>query len=179
LLTASRMESTGIEVEFVPTNVRDVVESALTPFERAGLDVKWSGTYEVVSTDGARLRHVLINLISNATRHGGDQIGVEVSSREDTVDIEVWDNGEGVPEDQIEKLFDRFIHNDAAPLLTGSVGLGLAVASRLTTMLGGRLVYQRYGGKTYFIVNVPAAVAIEDGPDEAKSVADVIREMSA
>jgi len=179
LLTASRMESTGIEVEFVPTNVRDVVESALTPFGRAGLDVKWSGTDEVVSTDGARLRHVLINLISNAARHGGDQIGVEVSSPEDTVDIEVWDNGEGVPEDQIENLFDRFIHNDAAPLLTGSVGLGLAVASRLTTMLGGRLVYQRYGGKTYFIVNVPAAVAAEDVFAEPEPVADVIREMSA
>ncbi|MCZ6739858.1 MAG: ATP-binding protein, partial [Actinobacteria bacterium] len=97
----------------------------------------------------------------------------------DTVDIEVWDNGQGVPEDQVEKLFDRFIHKDAAPLLTGSVGLGLAIASRLTTMLGGRLAYQRFAGKTYFTVNVPAAVAAQgDDAIESESVADVIREMS-
>lgn len=179
LLTASRMESSGIEVDMAPTNIREVVESAITPFERAGLEVKLSATDATVSTDAGRLRHILINLISNAARHGGDKIGVEVSLAGDTVDIEVWDNGQGVPEDQVEKLFDRFIHKDAAPLLTGSVGLGLAIASRLTTMLGGRLAYQRFAGKTYFIVNVPAAVAAPgDDAIESESVADVIREMS-
>jgi signal transduction histidine kinase len=179
LLAASRMESTGIEVEMAPTNVRDVVESAIVPFKRAGLEIRWSATDATVSTDGARLRHILINLISNAARHGGDQIGVEVSPAGDTVDIEVWDSGDGVPEDQVEKLFDRFIHKGAAPLLTGSVGLGLAVASRLTTMLEGRLAYQRFGGKTYFIVNVPVAVAAQgDYAMQSESVADVIREMS-
>ncbi len=179
LLTASRMESSAIEVDMAPTNIREVVESAITPFERAGLEVTLSATDATVSTDAGRLRHILINLISNAARHGGDKIGVEVSLAGDTVDIEVWDNGQGVPEDQVEKLFDRFIHNDAAPLLTGSVGLGLAIASRLTTMLGGRLVYQRFAGKTYFIVNVPAAVAAQgDDAIQSESVADVIREMS-
>ena len=171
LLTASRMESSGIEVDMAPTNIREVVESAITPFERAGLEVTLSATDATVSTDAGRLRHILINLISNAARHGGDKIGVEVSLAGDTVDIEVWDNGQGVPEDQVEKLFDRFIHKDAAPLLTGSVGLGLAIASRLTTMLGGRLAYQRFAGKTYFIVNVPAAVAAPgDDAIESESV---------
>ena len=179
LLTASRMESTGIEIELTPTNVRDVIESAITPYERAGFGITWTPTDVAVMTDGARLRQVLINLISNAARHGGGQIGVEVSSTEDTVEIGVWDNGGGVPEDQIERLFDRFIHNDAAPLLTGSVGLGLAVASRLSSMLDGGLVYQRYGEKTYFIVSVPAVGAAEDVFAEPESVADVIREMSA
>ena len=179
LLAASRMESSGIEVDMAPTNIREVVESAITPFERAGLEITLSATDATVSTDAGRLRHILINLISNAARHGGEKIGVEVSQTGDTVDIEVWDNGQGVPEDKVEKLFDRFIHKDAAPLLTGSVGLGLAIASRLTTMLGGRLAYQRFAGKTYFIVNVPAAVAAQgDDAIESASVADVIQEMS-
>lgn len=179
LLTASRMDSSGIEVDLAPTNVRDVVESAITPFQRAGLAIEWSATDVAVSTDAGRLRHILINLLSNAARHGGDKIGIEVSQAGDTVGIEVWDNGRGVSEDQIEKLFDRFIHNGAAPLLTGSVGLGLAIASRLATMLGGRLAYQRYAGKTYFIVNLPVlAPAQGDDAIESESVADVIREMS-
>jgi signal transduction histidine kinase len=179
LLTGSRMDSSGIEVDLAPTNVRDVVESAITPFQRAGLAIEWSATDAAVSTDAGRLRHILINLLSNAARHGGDKIGIEVSQAGDTVGIEVWDNGRGVSEDQIEKLFDRFIHNGAAPLLTGSVGLGLAIASRLATMLGGRLAYQRYAGKTYFIVNLPVlAPAQGDDAIESESVADVIREMS-
>jgi len=179
LLAASRMESSGIEIEMSSTNVRDIVESAITPFERAGLDIKWSPTDAIVNTDAARLRHVLINLISNAAKHGGGIIGVEVSPADETVDIEVWDNGPGVPEEQVEKLFDRFIHNGAAPLLTGTIGLGLAVASRLTSMLSGRLVYQRFSGKSYFIVNVPAVVRSPEGAaDGSKSVAEAIRAMS-
>ena len=178
LLAASRMESTGIEVEMTPTSLRDVVESAVTPFERAGLTIKRPIKDATAMTDGARLRHVLVNLLSNAARHGGEAIGIEISPGEDTVDIEVWDNGPGVPEDQVETLFERFIHAGAAPLLTGTIGLGLAVASRLTSLLTGRLSYQRFANKTYFIVSVPVAATKPEATDR-ESVADVIRAMSS
>ncbi|MEX1124664.1 MAG: HAMP domain-containing sensor histidine kinase [Acidimicrobiia bacterium] len=180
LLAAARIDSTGVQVEFAPTRVTDVVESAVIPFLRAGLEVKRSGGEAWVSTDAARLRHVIINLVSNAARHGGDNIGIEVSGGEGVVDIEVWDDGPGVPEDQVEKLFERFIHNGAAPLLTGSIGLGLAVASRLTSLLGGKLSYQRFVGKTYFIVSLPSLEEVADHQeDHQDSVATMIRAMSA
>ncbi|HEY6629082.1 MAG TPA: HAMP domain-containing sensor histidine kinase, partial [Acidimicrobiia bacterium] len=180
LLAAARIDSTGVQVEFAPTRISDVVESAVTPFLRAGLQVKRSGGEAWVSTDAARLRHVVVNLLSNAARHGGNQIGIEVSGGEGVVDIEVWDDGAGVPEDKVEKLFERFIHNGSAPLLTGSVGLGLAVASRLTALLGGKLSYQRFVGKTYFIVSLPGLEQVADGEASPHdSVAEVVRAMSA
>jgi signal transduction histidine kinase len=183
LLAAARIDSTGVSVEMAPTRITDVVESAVTPFLRAGLEVKRSGGEAWVSTDAARLRHVIVNLLSNAARHGGDNIGIEVSDGEGVVDIEVWDDGPGVPEEQVAKLFERFIHNGAAPLLTGSVGLGLAVASRLTSLLGGKLAYQRFVGKTYFIVSLPAMQVVAEAEDNShqprESVADKIRAMSA
>ena len=179
LLTASRMESTGIEIESVATRLQDIVESAITPFERAGLEITRDPTDVVVKTDGARLRHVLVNLLSNAARHGGPKIGIEVSATDDDVDIEVWDTGPGVPEDQIAKLFERFMHKGAAPLLAGSVGLGLAIASRLTAMLGGKLSYQRFGAKSYFVVRVPAVVKADEVDEASPSVAEAIRAMSA
>lgn len=179
LLAASRMESTGIEVEMAPTRAVDVVESAITPFERAGLKIRRPSDDATVVTDGARLRHIVVNLLSNAARHGGQTIGVEISPGDDSVDIEVWDDGPGVPEEQIENLFDRFIHNGAAPLLTGTIGLGLAVASRLASMLDGRLTYQRFGGKTYFIMSVPVVADSAGQPAEQESIADVIRAMSS
>ena len=180
LLAAARIDSTGVQVEHAPTRISDVVESAVTPFSRAGLEVKRSGGEAWVSTDAARLRHVIVNLLSNAARHGGDNIGIEVSGGEGVVDIEVWDDGPGVPEEQVEKLFERFIHNGAAPLLTGSIGLGLAVASRLTSLLGGKLSYQRFVGKTYFIVSLPGLEQVaEEVKDSQESVAEMIRAMSA
>ncbi|HEX5694841.1 MAG TPA: histidine kinase dimerization/phospho-acceptor domain-containing protein, partial [Acidimicrobiia bacterium] len=120
LLAAARLESTGIGIELAPTRVSDVVSSALLPFQRAGLVVKRSREEAVVATDAARLRHVLINLISNAARHGGPNVGVEVSTGDGVVDIEVWDDGSGVPDDQLEKLFETFVHNGAATLMTGT-----------------------------------------------------------
>ena len=180
LLTASRLESTGIEIDMAPTRLGDIVESAITPFERAGLEVSRNLANFTLSTDGVRLRHIVVNLLSNAARHGGDTIGIEVTRGDDMVDIEVWDNGEGVSEEKLEKLFDRFIHSGAEPLLTGSVGLGLAVASRLASMLGGRLSYQRFSGKTYFTLNLP--VGVESGAEavgDDESVADMIKALSA
>jgi two-component system sensor histidine kinase KdpD len=133
-----------------------------------------------LSTDAARLRHVVVNLLSNAIRHGGGRVGVEVTEAEDRVEIEVWDDGPGVPEGMIEKLFDPFIHGGTAPLLTGSVGLGLAVASRIAALLGGAVRYQRFGSKSYFVISLPmeeTEVIVDAGPQ--RSVADMIRSLSS
>lgn len=159
LLAASRLESTGVEVDLGSTSVDDVVQSAILPFERAGLKVAWEGTSATALADAARLRHVIVNLLSNAARHGGSNVGVEVVAEEETVDVEVWDDGQGVPEDHEKRMFDRFVHDGSAPLLTGSIGLGLAVAARLTALMNGALQYRRFGGKTYFVVSLPAPVS--------------------
>ena len=179
LLAASRLESTGVEIELAPTRVQDVVEAAVTPFERAGLEIRREPTLALAMADAARLRHVLINLLSNSARHGGDVCGVEVTSGDGSVDIEVWDNGPGVPEDIAESLFEPFIHDGDKSLLTGSVGLGLAVAARLTSLMGGSLQYQRYGGKTYFIVTLPIAEMSSVTEDDDVSVASMIRALSS
>jgi len=179
LLAASRLESIGVEIEMAPTRVSSVVESAIVPFERAGQAVSWTATSDMVIADAARLRHILVNLISNAVRHGGPSVGIEVSSGEGNVDIEVWDNGPGVSEDRLASLFERFAHQGSAPLLTGSVGLGLAVASRLTNKLDGQLTYQRFGDRTYFVVSLPTYLPETGDEPEAESVSEVIRAMSS
>lgn len=181
LLAVARLESTGIQIEMSPTHVAEVVDSAVLPFDRAGMKVSRAGGDAVVSTDAARLRHVLINLISNAARHGGPNVGIEVSVGEGVVDIEVWDDGPGVPDDRLENLFDTFIHNGRATLMTGTLGLGLGVASRLTALVGGKLVYQRFSQKSYFIVTLPLLAGAEQSPDadDDVPVAHLIRAMSA
>lgn len=165
LLVASRLESTGVEIDLLQTPVDDVIESAVTPFERAGLEIERTPSSANVVADPPRLRHVLVNLMSNATRHGGPVAGIAVDVGDGTIDIDVWDEGPGVPEVHVERLFERFVHGGAAPLLTGSVGLGLAVASRLTSLMGGQLRYQRLEDTTHFVVSLPAAGARESNDD--------------
>lgn len=185
LLAASRLGSTGVAIEMAPTRLGEVIVSAVTPFEKAGAEISRAETDVVATVDAARLRHVLVNLISNALRHGGPQVGIEVTSGEGVVDIEVWDNGPGVSLDQEERMFQRFVHDGSEPLLTGSIGLGLAVASRLTSLMGGKINYQRSGGKTYFVVTLPLGFPADDGTSldvesksEPESVAARIKELS-
>ncbi len=155
LIVASRLDSTGVEMEVLPTRIASVVESAIAPFERAGLEVKRQLNGTVAQVDAARLRHILVNLISNAARHGGGRIGIEVTAEGDAVDIEVWDDGPGVPEERVPHLFAPYANSGSSPLVAGSVGLGLAVASRLADRMNGQIKYQRFAGKSYFVLSVP------------------------
>lgn len=179
LLAASRLDSTGLEIEATTIPLQDVIEAAVAPFERAGQEVSREMSTAVVSTDPARLRHVLVNLLSNSIRHGGPDVALEVSTGENMVDISVIDDGPGVPDDRIENLYERFAHDGSEPLLTGSVGLGLAIASRITQLLGGEIRYQRYHGKTYFVVTIPTESGVGDVEADNSSVTDMIRALSA
>lgn len=158
LIVASRLDSTGVAVELVPTPVAPVVESAMHPFLRAGHIFDWSPKDLSAMTDGHRLRHVLVNLLSNAVRHGGERIGVNLSAQGDRVEIEVWDDGSGIPDDLVDRLHKlRFAHDDEASLITGSLGLGLSVARRLVDRLEGSIRYRRTKERTSFIVSLPTA----------------------
>lgn len=176
---AMRLETTGIEVERVTTNVGQVVEAAVAPFRSAGLDVSWEPVTAFALTDGNLLQHVLVNLLSNAARHGGPSVGLDVTEGDGTVDVEVWDDGPGVPDDQADLLvrcFDGF----EAGLFHPELGVGLTVAARLTALMSGALAYQRFAGKTFFVVTLPVAAPNDaDGSDGAESVAAMIRALSA
>ncbi len=179
LLAASRLDSTGVEIDRSPTPINDVIESAVAPFEKAGREIVRERTALVADVDAARLRHVLVNLLSNAVRHGGPKIAVAVAGGQDRVSIEIVDNGPGVPTDREEHLFEKFVHNGDAPLLAGSVGLGLAVAARLVDLQGGTITYQRFSGRTYFTVDLPAVSADASSDEGEMSVAAMVRALSS
>lgn len=169
LLVASRFDSIGVAVDRTTVELDAVIASAVAPFERAGEKVSWQPTSTSLVTDGARLRHILVNLISNAVKHGGAKIGIAVRAGDGPVHIAVWDNGDGVPLEMEERMFERFVHRDEAPLLAGSVGLGLAVAGRLAVALGGAITYTRDHERTHFVVSLPSKPKLEDRPASATS----------
>ena len=173
---ASSLDTGGVEVELVETRIGEVVEAAAGPFEQAGVSVRREPSAAMASTDPQLLGHVLTNLLANAVRHGGPQVSVDVSMGKEAVDIEVADNGRGLPESEARAILERM--SGEAPILAPGSGLGLAVAGRLTSLMGGSLRYQRYSGRTFFVVTLPAHSRPDLGVEEP-SVAEMIKTLSA
>ena len=101
----------------------------------------------VVETDPRRLDRILANLLDNAREHAGaSDVTVELESRPEELVIAVSDRGPGVPEDRLERIFERFSKLDPSRS-GGSSGLGLAIAAEHAALLGGYLqAMNREGG---------------------------------
>jgi signal transduction histidine kinase len=98
------------------------------------------------------LRRVLENLLDNALRHAPEQsvVRVSVASRPDAMEIRIADRGSGVPPDQRETIFDRFVQIDGGSRITRSGrGLGLSFC---------RLAVEAHGGKIWVEDGAPGAV---------------------
>ncbi len=95
-----------------------------------------------IAVDENRINQVLGNLVSNAMRYGDR---VELSARRDGgwVAIDVADNGDGIPADQLDRIFDRFHRTDPSRHREGGTtaggGLGLAIVSQLVRLHGGEV----------------------------------------
>ncbi len=103
-------------------------------------------------TDRSRLTQVLTNLLTNAIKHtkkGYICFGYDVTEQE--IRFYVTDTGEGIPDDQLERVFDRFVKLTE---WTNGVGLGLAISKALVTKLGGRIevTSQQGVGSTFSVI---------------------------
>lgn len=106
-------------------------------------------------TDPELLRHVLTNLARNAVEATAATVKVAVCGLPDTVLITVEDDGPGIPQKAMEKVFESFYTTKAF-----GTGLGLPIASSLTAALGGSLLLRhRDGGGTVAEVRLPSARA--------------------
>ncbi|GGV84138.1 sensor histidine kinase [Streptomyces massasporeus] len=101
---------------------------------------------EPVEVAGSRgqLGRVLANLLDNAQRHARSAVTVNVRREGDRAVIGVADDGDGVPEDDRERIFERFVRLDAARSRDdGGAGLGLAIARDVAVRHGGTLTAGR------------------------------------
>ncbi|MBI1379283.1 MAG: HAMP domain-containing protein [Frankiales bacterium] len=130
------------------------------------LDMQDSPTGLVVTADAERLQQVLANLLDNALRHTPVGGHVTVAVRQTTgrtTDITVTDDGEGIPDDHLAQIFERFHRVDPSRAThdgSGS-GLGLTIARAIITDHGGSLTVTSSGlnrGST-FTVALPALPA--------------------
>jgi signal transduction histidine kinase len=107
--------------------------------------------------DRFRIRQVLINLISNALKHGGPPISVTGRRRADRAEITVRDHGPGILERHLSRVFEPFERAGASDG-TGGLGLGLFIAQRIVRAHGGSIrVESTPGAGAAFVVELPLA----------------------
>ena len=143
-------------------HVAEVVVHGRAPLaEREGLElrVEHDGSGPVALADPARVEQVLLILLDNAIRHTGrgGAVTVSVGTRGGQAALAARDTGEGIPEDDLPFIFDRFYRGD--PSREGrSAGLGLAIARGLVAAHKGQLsVESAVGGGTTLTVTLPLA----------------------
>lgn len=108
----------------------------------------------VTRTDVNRLEQILTNLLSNAVRHTPDDSTVEVSivTADGLVAFEVIDQGPGVPDDDLDRIFDIYLTTAEEGR---GMGLGLPLSRRLARLLGGELRAVHRSGGGHFRLELP------------------------
>ncbi len=111
--------------------------------------------------DEALLAVALHNLISNAIQYSpkGSRVGVGVSNSDGVVEIAVTDQGVGIPEDEQDRVFERFFRTDPARSRnTGGSGLGLSIVKHVVQNHGGDIrVWSQLGSGSTFTMRLPEA----------------------
>lgn len=138
----------------------DVLETLAVQDDETGPATGWSSSGDVrVYADMNRIRGVLINLIGNAFHHAQSKVSVHVGLR-DSGDayVTVSDDGQGIEEEEQERVFDRFYrgqtHRDRSR--ASGLGLGLAIVKEfMTAHRGSAEVISVYGEGTTFTITLP------------------------
>jgi two-component system sensor histidine kinase KdpD len=173
LLDLSRLQTGALAVRRVPTAVGDVLARALDDVgvEPRAVVIDVPDDLPAVLADPGLLERVLANLITNAQRHAAAATppvvdAVVVGER---IEVRVIDRGPGIPDDQIERVFQPFQRLGDTDATTG-VGLGLALARGLTEAMGGTVAPAvTAGGGLTMVVSLQAVLESAAAPVEAGS----------
>jgi signal transduction histidine kinase len=167
LFELARLEAGDISWTLEQVGVAELIDETVEAFrpqaEQKGLRLRESVAPDVLPLRGnpEKLQRVLYNLVQNAVRHTPADGTVTLrAAREDAfVRFEVADDGEGIPPEQVERVFDRFFRGgDGARNGTGA-GLGLSICRAIVEAHGGRIWVEPGEGRgSRVCFTVPAAV---------------------
>jgi two-component system, OmpR family, sensor histidine kinase SenX3 len=165
MITLSRIQAAEPVPDPVPVELDAVVAEALDrcrmKASARGIELVSTGAHGLsVMGDEDLLVTALRNLLENAVAYSPDQTRVDVSTRRvnsNAVEISVSDQGIGIPERDLERIFERFYRVDPArSRATGGTGLGLAIVKHVTSAHGGKVtVLSTEGAGSTFTLRLP------------------------
>jgi len=164
ILEVSRIAAGKMELVLEPVDLGPIIEGVMStaiglvkdkPVE---LIKEVADDLPIVRADTTRIRQVILNLVSNATKFTEEgSIAMRAWVKEGYVHVSVADTGMGIPEEFLDKIFEEFQQVDgSATRRTGGTGLGLAISRRFVEMHGGRIwVESELGEGSTFTFTIP------------------------
>ncbi len=165
LLDLARSDAGRLTIRPEQTGATGLIEDAVRTM-RAQLDARGQKlALEIepdlpqIEADRDRIRQVLVNLLTNANEYcpEGANIGVKARRAGAEVEIDVIDDGPGIPAEQLEHIFERFSRGDAGETQrVGGTGLGLAISKSLIELHGGTIDAESAPGRgSTFRIRLP------------------------
>jgi signal transduction histidine kinase len=161
LLLAARAEAGHVSIEVEEIDVVAQISQTLHAGGTFTTDVQLDHPDHPTKAiaDPARVRQILRNLLTNAERYGGPNVTVSIRTAPDRVEIDVVDDGPGLPEDQWEAIFELYHRAHREDTSHDSIGIGLAVSRQLAELMNGSLHYSWESGKSVFRLRLPTPVS--------------------
>ena len=164
ILHFSRVEAMGGVLEFDLVDVASLVGEAVEGFQVAapeGVTIRFERGVDVpfVRADPAALEQVVLNLLENAVKYGRDagDVVVQVEVVEGELAISVRDQGDGIDQAALPRIFEKFYRASSSPRRRG-FGLGLTIVQTIVRAHGGRIVVDSGPGRgSEFRVLLPMA----------------------
>jgi len=145
LLDMTRLEGGAIRMKTQPCDVHDVVGAALRQLGEVAqghpVSVTIAPNLPLVPMDNVLIVQVLVNVLDNALKYSPDETPVEIEAQTDAdhLEIRVLDRGRGIPEEELERVFDKFFRG-ASPGASKGTGLGLSICKGFVEAHNGRIV---------------------------------------
>ena len=141
LLLQARADASALVVQREPVDLAELARSTATAPARIPVDLHVDNSV-VVLGDADQLTRLIRNLLDNADRHAAGHVRLTVTTEnEDTALIEVADDGPGIPAEDRDRIFDRFVRLQASRTRragsSAGTGLGLSIARDIVTAHGG------------------------------------------
>jgi PAS domain S-box-containing protein len=165
VLLATQLDRGTLSVETEPVDLGELARSTVETMRShlpatAEVDVDVAPDVGIATGARDRIQQVLVNLLDNAVKYGGDTpVQVRVEPAHGLVRLVVADSGPGISQAEQARIFEKFYR--AGPELTrasGGTGLGLYISRELVQRMGGRLdVRSEPGAGSAFVVELPSA----------------------
>ena len=143
LLNMTRLEAGAVAPNLAPQDVAETIDTALRRTQKilAGhrVAVEIAPDLPTLRLDPVLFEQVLVNLLDNAAKYAPEDSTVTLRARQDgrTVRIEVLDEGFGLPEADVERVFDKFYRVRKSDRVRAGTGLGLAISRGFVEAMGG------------------------------------------
>ncbi len=182
LLDLARSDAGRLTIRPVPTEAAVLLEEAVRTMraqfdareQALGLEIEVE--LPLIEADRDRIRQILVNLLTNANEYCPQGATIEVKARrvDAEVEIDVIDDGPGIPAEQLEHIFERFSRGDAGETQrVGGTGLGLAISKSLVELHGGTIEASSTPGQgSVFRLRLPATASLgATQPERARTEA--------